>query len=71
LDQLSDRESAVLRHVAEGSSNCRIGQQLFLSPKTVETHVANGFAKLGLPADSGDNGRVLAVLTWLWSTSDR
>jgi DNA-binding NarL/FixJ family response regulator len=71
LDQLSNRERAVLRHMAEGRSNCGIGQQLFLSPKTVETHVANIFAKLGLPAASDDNRRVLAVLTWLRATSDR
>jgi DNA-binding CsgD family transcriptional regulator len=69
LDELSDRERAVLRHMAEGRSNAGIGEQLFLSPKTVETHVANVFAKLGLPAAGDANRRVLAVLTWLHATT--
>jgi DNA-binding NarL/FixJ family response regulator len=65
LDQLTDRERNVLRQMAEGRSNAGIGKQLHLSHKTVETHVASVFSKLGLPAASDDNRRVLAVLTWL------
>jgi DNA-binding CsgD family transcriptional regulator len=33
--------------VAQGCSNAEIAAQLFISPKTVETHVANLVAKTG------------------------
>lgn len=65
LDSLSEREREVLRHMGEGRSNSGIGQELHLSPRTVEAHVASVFGKLGLPAGADDNRRVLAVLTWL------
>jgi DNA-binding NarL/FixJ family response regulator len=67
LDRLTDRERDVLQLMAEGRSNNGIGQRLYLSPKTVEAHVAAVFTKLGLSAGSQDNRRVLAVLTWLRS----
>jgi DNA-binding NarL/FixJ family response regulator len=67
VEQLTPREQDVLRLMAEGRSNVRIGRELFLSPKTVETHIAAVFAKLGLPQSSDDNRRVLAVLTYLRS----
>ena len=65
VEQLTAREQAVLRAMAEGRSNAAIGKELFLSAKTVETHIAAVFAKLGLPPSADDNRRVLAVLTWL------
>ena len=65
VDQLTARERDVLRLMAEGRSNQSIGKELYLSAKTVETHIAQVFAKLGLPPSSHDNRRVLAVLTWL------
>ena len=65
LDRLTPREREVLRLMAEGRSNARIGHELFLSAKTVETHIAAVFTKLGLPSSPDDNRRVLAVLTWL------
>ena len=68
VDQLTARERDVLRLMAEGRSNASIGKVLYLSAKTVETHIAQVFAKLGLPPSSQDNRRVLAVLTWLRSS---
>ena len=48
--QLSAREREVLGLIVEGLTNKEIGRALALSPRTVETHRANLFAKLG--ADS-------------------
>ena len=65
VDRLTEREREVLGLMAEGRSNARIGRELYLSAKTVETHIAAVFSKLGLPQSSDDNRRVLAVLTYL------
>jgi DNA-binding NarL/FixJ family response regulator len=56
---------AVVALMAEGRSNHAIANQLCMSPKTVETHVGNLFAKLGLLPAVEDHRRVLAVLTYL------
>jgi DNA-binding NarL/FixJ family response regulator len=63
--ELSPRETDVLSLIAAGRSNAAIGEQLGLTARTVETHVANVMAKLGLPEDRADNRRVLAVLAHL------
>jgi len=65
LDALSEREHDVLEVMAQGRSNQAIGEQLFLSPKTVEAYVRSVFQKLDLHQDTDDNRRVLAVLTYL------
>jgi DNA-binding NarL/FixJ family response regulator len=65
LQTLTERELAVLALMAEGRSNQAIASQLYMSPKTVETHVGNMFAKLGLAPAAEDHRRVLAVLTYL------
>jgi DNA-binding NarL/FixJ family response regulator len=46
--ELSAREGEVLRLVARGHSNKEIAAELEISVKTVETHKANGMAKLGV-----------------------
>jgi serine/threonine-protein kinase len=68
LDELTDREREVLGLMAEGHSNDGISKQLFLSPKTVETHVRHILLKLGIGSTSDYHRRVLAVLTYLRST---
>lgn len=66
LDELTDRERGVLAAMAEGRSNQGIAEALYLSEKTVETHVSRIFAKLGLVDVSAcDNRRVLAVIAYL------
>ena len=47
---LTPRERQICELAAAGRANRAIAQQLFLSVKTVETHVAAGFRKLGVRA---------------------
>jgi DNA-binding NarL/FixJ family response regulator len=67
IDTLNERERTVLAHMAEGRSNLGIAKQLFLSPRTVETHVTSVFTKLGLDQADTENNRVRAVLAFLRS----
>jgi len=69
LDELSEREQTVLALLAEGLSDRAIGERLWLTQKTVETHVRHILAKLRLPPDSHRNRRVLAVLAYLRAQS--
>jgi DNA-binding NarL/FixJ family response regulator len=64
-EQLTPREREILALMAEGRSNQGICGALWLSPKTVETHIRSVFGKLGITAATEDNRRVLAVLTYL------
>ena len=45
---LSEREREVLQHVARGRSYKEIGEELFISAKTVENHTRNILSKLHL-----------------------
>ncbi len=65
LDALTQREREILALMAEGRSNQAICDRLFLSPKTVETHVGHIFDKLGLLPAADDHRRVLAVVAFL------
>jgi DNA-binding CsgD family transcriptional regulator len=50
VETLTQRELEIARRIVDRQTNRQIAEDLFLSPKTVETHVRNIFAKLG--ADS-------------------
>jgi DNA-binding NarL/FixJ family response regulator len=65
IDALNERERDVLERMAEGRSNLGIAKQLYLSHRTVETHVTSVFSKLGLDQTDTDNNRVRAVLAFL------
>jgi DNA-binding NarL/FixJ family response regulator len=67
LDAMSGREREILELMAEGRSNAGICERLFLSPRTVESHVRAIFHKLGLQEAHDDHRRVLAVLAYLRS----
>lgn len=45
---ISPREREILRLVAQGKTNRKIGEELFISEKTVERHLSNMFGKLGV-----------------------
>jgi DNA-binding NarL/FixJ family response regulator len=49
-EALTERETDVLRLLAQGQSNKEIAQALSLSEKTVKTHVSNILSKLNVPS---------------------
>jgi DNA-binding NarL/FixJ family response regulator len=69
VDELTPREREVLELMAEGRSNQAIAEKLVITLRAVEKHVTSIFSKLRLPATAEDHRRVLAVLTYLQSSS--
>ena len=67
LDALTAREHDVLALMAEGLTNVGIARRLFLTERTVETHIGSILAKLGLTTNQEEHRRVLAVLRYLGS----
>ncbi|TMG63402.1 MAG: response regulator transcription factor [Chloroflexi bacterium] len=65
IEQLSEREREILELMAQGRSNQAISARLYLSERTVESHVGTIFAKLGLEPTADDHRRVMAVLLYL------
>jgi len=53
LALLSSREMEIIKLVAQGLSSTEIGQQLFISPRTVDTHRNNIIQKLELNGIAG------------------
>jgi len=53
LALLSERETEILKLVAQGLSSAEIGRQLFISPRTVDTHRNNIIHKLNVPGIAG------------------
>ena len=48
LSQLSEREIEIIKLVVDGLSNAQIGEKLFISKRTVDTHRNNVLQKLNL-----------------------
>lgn len=65
LESLSKREMEILQLVAEGLTNEEIGKAVFISPKTVKTHLNNIFDKLQV------NNRFKAALLIMRDTPQR
>ncbi len=71
LSKLTPREREVLALIAQGKTDRGIGEELFVTRKTVEAHVRSILAKLDLPTDASENRRVHAVLAFLEHTGSR
>ncbi len=69
VDDLTPREREVLSHIARGSNNKAIAEQLVLSPRAIEKHINVIFAKLGLADEPDSHHRVRAVLLYIAATS--
>jgi DNA-binding NarL/FixJ family response regulator len=68
LNTLTTREREVLALMAEGRTNVGIARRLWLTDRTVETHIGSIMTKLGLATSEEDHRRVLAVLIHLGAT---
>jgi ATP/maltotriose-dependent transcriptional regulator MalT len=48
LDSLTTREREIASLIAQGFSNKQVAERIFVSPKTVESHLSRIYAKLGV-----------------------
>jgi len=53
LIPLTQRETEILKLIAEGLSNTQIGEKLYISPRTVDTHRTNLMRKLNVSNIAG------------------
>ena len=64
LSDLTARELDILALIAEGHSNSAICRRLWITDKTIESHVRRIFIKLGLPPSGALNRRVIAAVAF-------
>ncbi|MEV7196229.1 AAA family ATPase [Streptomyces sp. NPDC093510] len=62
LAELSSQQRQIVRLAARGLTNREIGEKLFLSPRTVSSHLYRSFPKLGITARSQLRDLVEATL---------
>ncbi|MFB6808803.1 response regulator [Streptomyces sp. NPDC056387] len=60
-DPLTGREREIVRLIARGHTNAEIAAELFISPGTAKTHIANIQTKLGTANRVG-------IAAWAWKT---
>jgi DNA-binding CsgD family transcriptional regulator len=60
VEQLTAQELEIVRLAAGGMTNREIGQQLYLSHRTVGSHLYHAFPKLGITS-RGELSQVLAL----------
>lgn len=65
LAGLTSRQREILDLVAQGFSNAAIAKSLYLSPRTVDNHLARIYQTLGLENSDLNQPRVQAVVTYL------
>ncbi|KGL61848.1 response regulator [Polaribacter sp. Hel1_85] len=46
LEELTSREKEIIKSISQGNTNTQIGEKLFISPRTVDTHRTNIMRKL-------------------------
>jgi DNA-binding CsgD family transcriptional regulator len=67
---LTEREREVLALAADGLTDTAIAQRLYVTRRTVETHLGHIFSKLDVPAGNSNNRRVHAVRRFLQATTE-
>jgi DNA-binding NarL/FixJ family response regulator len=60
LSSLTEREQEITGLVAQGWTNRQIATRLFISEKTVETHVSHILGKVGVPTRTALVARVMS-----------
>jgi DNA-binding CsgD family transcriptional regulator len=63
VESLTPAELRVVRMAAEGRTNRQIAQDLYVTVKTVEGHLAHAYAKLGIPGRPQLPGTLAAQTT--------
>ncbi|MFI6743883.1 AAA family ATPase [Nonomuraea sp. NPDC050451] len=63
LAELSPQQQQIIRLAARGLTNREIGEKLFLSPRTVSSHLYRSFPKLGITARSQLRDLIEGTLT--------
>lgn len=64
MPELTAREREVLALIAAGLTNAAICRELWISQKTLESHVSRIYGKLGLEPGERVHRRVAAALAW-------